>query len=140
LHKKIAIVAASRTAMGSFQGNLSNLSAPQFGAVAMKETVQRAGINTETIDEVIMGCVLPTGLKQKPARQAMRLSGILDHVGATTINKICGSGMKAVMQATDAIKAKSANLIITGCMESMSNAPYLMHKARASFVWVMAKN
>ena len=119
--------------MGSFQGTLSNLSAPQLGAVAIKETVQRTGINTETIDEVIMGCVLPAGLKQGPARQAMRLSGISDHVGVTTINKICGSGMKAVMQATDAIKVKSANLIIAGCMEPMSNAPYLMDKARAGF-------
>ncbi|WP_298144264.1 thiolase family protein [uncultured Acinetobacter sp.] len=129
--KKIVIVAASRTAMGSFQGSLSSLSAPQLGAAAIQETVKRAGINAETIDEVIMGCVLPAGVKQGPARQAMRIAGIPDHVGATTINKICGSGMKAVMQAADAIKAQSAQLIIAGGMESMSNAPYLMDKARA---------
>ena len=131
--KKIVIVAASRTAMGSFQGSLSSLSAPQLGATTIQETIKRAGIHAETIDEVIMGCVLPAGLKQGPARQAMRIAGIPDHVGATTINKICGSGMKAVMQAADAIKAESANLIIAGGMESMSNAPYLMDKARAGF-------
>lgn len=131
--KKIVIAAASRTAMGSFQGSLSSLSAPQLGAAAIQNTVKRANLNIEQIDEVIMGCVLPAGLKQGPARQAMRLAGIPDHVGATTINKICGSGMKAVMQAADAIKAESANLIIAGGMESMSNAPYLLQKARAGF-------
>lgn len=131
--KKIVIAAASRTAMGSFQGSLSSLSAPQLGAAAIQNTVKRANLNIEQIDEVIMGCVLPAGLKQGPARQAMRLAGIPDHVGATTINKICGSGMKAVMQAADTIKAESANLIIAGGMESMSNAPYLLEKARAGF-------
>ncbi len=131
--KKIVIAAASRTAMGSFQGGLSALSAPQLGAAAIQETVKRAGLNNADIDEVIMGCVLPAGLKQGPARQAMRIAGIPDHVGATTINKICGSGMKAVMQAADAIKAESVHLIIAGGMESMSNAPYLMDKARAGF-------
>lgn len=128
--KKIVITAASRTAMGSFQGGLSSLTAPQLGAAAIQETLQRAQLDINQIDEVIMGCVLPAGLKQGPARQAMRLAGIPDHVGATTINKICGSGMKAVMQAADAIKAESAQLIIAGGMESMSNAPYLMEKAR----------
>lgn len=131
--KNIVIAAASRTAMGSFQGGLSALTAPQLGAAAIQETVKRANLNIEQIDEVIMGCVLPAGLKQGPARQAMRIAGIPDHVGATTINKICGSGMKAVMQAADAINAESANLIIAGGMESMSNAPYLMDKARAGF-------
>lgn len=131
--KKIVIAAASRTAIGSFQGSLSSLSAPQLGAAAIQNTVKRANLNIEQIDEVIMGCVLPAGLKQGPARQAMRLAGIPDHVGATTINKICGSGMKAVMQAADTIKAESANLIIAGGMESMSNAPYLLDKARAGF-------
>lgn len=131
--KKIVITAASRTAMGGFQGGLSTLTAPQIGAAAIQETVKRAGLNVEYIDEVIMGCVLPAGLKQGPARQAMRIAGIPDHVGATTINKICGSGMKAVMQAADSIKANSANLIIAGGMESMSNAPYLMDKARVGF-------
>ena len=131
--KKIVIAAASRTAMGSFQGSLSGLSAPQLGAAAIQETVKRADLNAETIDEVIMGCVLPAGLKQGPARQAMRQAGLPDSTGATTINKICGSGMKAVMQAADAIKAGSAEIVVAGGMESMSNAPYLMDKARAGF-------
>jgi len=95
--------------------------------------VARAGLAANDIDEVIMGCVLPAGLKQGPARQAMRQAGLPDSTGATTINKICGSGMKAVMQAADAIKAGSAEIVVAGGMESMSNAPYLMDKARAGF-------
>jgi acetyl-CoA C-acetyltransferase len=126
----IVIVDAVRTAMGGFQGSLSSLSAPELGSVVIKETIQRAGIQANDVDEVIFGCVLPAGLKQAPARQAMRLAGVPDTVGATTINKVCGSGMKAVMQAADAIKAGSANIIIAGGMESMSNAPYLLDKAR----------
>lgn len=126
----IVIVDAVRTAMGGFQGSLSSLSAPELGSVVIKETIQRAGIAATDVDEVIFGCVLPAGLKQAPARQAMRLAGVPDTVGATTINKVCGSGMKAVMQAADAIKAGSAKIIIAGGMESMSNAPYLLDKAR----------
>ncbi len=126
----IVIVDAVRTAMGGFQGSLSSLSAPQLGSVVIQETIKRAGIAAQDVDEVIFGCVLPAGLKQAPARQAMRLAGVPDTVGATTINKVCGSGMKAVMQAADAIKAGSANIIIAGGMESMSNAPYLLDKAR----------
>lgn len=126
----IVIVDAVRTAMGGFQGSLSSLSAPQLGSVVIQETIKRAGIAATDVDEVIFGCVLPAGLKQAPARQAMRLAGVPDTVGATTINKVCGSGMKAVMQAADAIKAGSANIIIAGGMESMSNAPYLLDKAR----------
>lgn len=126
----IVIVDAVRTAMGGFQGSLSSLSAPQLGSVVIQETIKRAGIAANDVDEVIFGCVLPAGLKQAPARQAMRLAGVPDTVGATTINKVCGSGMKAVMQAADAIKAGSANIIIAGGMESMSNAPYLLDKAR----------
>jgi len=131
--KKIVIIAASRTAMTSFQGGFSHLSAPQLGANVIQNIIQHSHINIEQLDEVIMGCVLPAGLKQAPARQAMRLAQIPDHVGATTINKICGSGMKAVMQAADAIKAGSAQLIIAGGMESMSNAPYLLDKARTGY-------
>ena len=127
----IVIVEAVRTAMGGFQGALSSLSAPQLGAAAIAQAVERAGVNAAEIDEVIFGCVLPAALKQAPARQAMRLAGIPDTVGATTINKVCGSGMKAVMQAADAIKAGSAQLIVAGGMESMSNAPYLLEKARS---------
>lgn len=126
----IVIVDAVRTAMGGFQGSLSSLSAPQLGSVVIQETIKRAGIAATDVDEVIFGCVLPAGLKQAPARQALRLAGVPDTVGATTINKVCGSGMKAVMQAADAIKAGSANIIIAGGMESMSNAPYLLDKAR----------
>lgn len=133
MSQDIVIVAGSRTAMGSFQGGLSNLSAPQLGAVVIQESLKRADIAADQVDEVIMGCVLPAGLKQGPARQAMRLAGVPDFVGATTINKICGSGMKAVMQAADAIKAGSAQIVVAGGMESMSNAPYLMDKARAGF-------
>lgn len=129
----IVIVDAVRTAMGGFQGSLSSCTAPDLGAVAIKEVVARAGLTANDIDEVIMGCVLPAGLKQGPARQAMRQAGLPDSTGATTINKICGSGMKAVMQAADAIKAGSAEIVVAGGMESMSNAPYLMDKARAGF-------
>ncbi|OAL83303.1 acetyl-CoA acetyltransferase [Acinetobacter sp. SFD] len=129
----IVIVDAVRTAMGGFQGSLSSCTAPDLGAVVIKEAVARAGLSANDIDEVIMGCVLPAGLKQGPARQAMRQAGLPDSTGATTINKICGSGMKAVMQAADAIKAGSAEIVVAGGMESMSNAPYLMDKARAGF-------
>lgn len=131
--KKIVIVAASRTAMGSFQGGLASLSAPELGAVVIQDVIDRAGISPEQLNEVIMGCVLPAGLKQGPARQAMRQAGVPDHVAATTINKICGSGMKAVMQAADSIKAGSTQIVLAGGMESMSNAPYLLEKARAGY-------
>ena len=129
----IVIVSGSRTAMGGFQGALSACTASDLGAVAIKQAVARAGLQPTDIDEVIFGCVLPAGLKQGPARQAMRQAGLPDTTGATTINKICGSGMKAVMQAADAIKAGSANIVVAGGMESMSNAPYLLDKARAGY-------
>lgn len=129
----IVIVDAVRTAMGGFQGTLSSCTAPDLGAVAIKAVVDRAGLAPSDIDEVIFGCVLPAGLKQGPARQAMRQAGLPDSTGATTINKICGSGMKAVMQAADAIKAGSAQIVVAGGMESMSNAPYLLEKARAGY-------
>ncbi|MEN8281187.1 thiolase family protein [Acinetobacter gerneri] len=131
--EKIVIVAASRTAMGSFQGSLASLTAPDLGSVAIQKAVEQANIPVSDIDEVIMGCVLPAGVKQGPARQAMRKAGLPDHVGATTINKVCGSGMKAAMQASDAIKAGSANIVVVGGMESMTNAPYLLPKARAGY-------
>ena len=129
----IVIVNAVRTAMGGFQGSLSSCTAPDLGAVAIKEVVARSGLQPSDIDEVIFGCVLPAGLKQGPARQAMRQAGLPDSTGATTINKICGSGMKAVMQAADAIKAGSAQIVVAGGMESMSNAQYLLEKARAGY-------
>lgn len=129
----IVILDGVRTAMGGFQGSLSSCTAPDLGAAAIKAAVERAGLQPADIDEVIFGCVLPAGLKQGPARQAMRQAGLLDSTGATTINKICGSGMKAVMQAADAIKAGSAEFVVAGGMESMSNAPYLLEKARAGY-------
>lgn len=129
----IVILDGVRTAMGGFQGSLSSCTAPELGAAAIKAAVERAGLQPADIDEVIFGCVLPAGLKQGPARQAMRQAGLPDSTGATTINKICGSGMKAVMQAADAIKAGSAEIVVAGGMESMSNAPYLLEKARAGY-------
>ena len=129
----IVIVNGVRTAMGGFQGALSACAAPDLGAVAIKEAVARSGLQPTDIDEVIFGCVLPAGLKQGPARQAMRQAGLPDSTGATTINKICGSGMKAVMQAADAVKAGSAQIVVAGGMESMSNAPYLLEKARSGY-------
>ena len=129
----IVIVEAVRTAMGGFQGVLSSCTAPDLGAVAIKEVVRRAGLQASDIDEVIFGCVLPAGLKQGPARQAMRQAGLPDSTGATTINKICGSGMKALMQAADAVKAGSAEIVVAGGMESMTNSPYILDKARAGY-------
>lgn len=126
----VVIIDGARTAMGGFQGCFAQVTAPELGASAIKAAVARAGIAAAEVDEVIMGCVLPAGLKQGPARQALRLAGLPDATGATTINKLCGSGMKAVMQAADAIRAGSAQVIVAGGMESMSNAPYLMPKAR----------
>ena len=129
----IVIINGARTAMGGFQGSLANVTAPELGAASIQAAIQRAGVQATEIDEVIMGCVLPAGLKQGPARQAMRQAGLPDSTGAVTINKLCGSGMKAVMQAADAIKAGSASIIVAGGMESMSNAPYVLTKARAGY-------
>ena len=129
----IVIVNGARTAMGGFQGSLATLSAPELGAASIQAAIQRAGLQPTDIEEVIMGCVLPAGLKQGPARQAMRQAGLPDSTGAVTINKLCGSGMKDVMQAADAIKAGSASIIVAGGMESMSNAPHILTKARAGY-------
>ncbi|MHA3104915.1 thiolase family protein [Acinetobacter sp. ANC 3791] len=129
----IVILSAVRTAMGSFQGVLSPLTTPELGAVVVREAVQASGIQPAQVDEVILGCVLPAGVKQAPARQAMRQAGLADTTPATTINKVCGSGMKAVMQAADSIRAGSAQIIVAGGMESMSNAPYLLDKARSGY-------
>ncbi|MGE8541652.1 MAG: thiolase family protein [Acinetobacter sp.] len=136
----IVIVDAVRTAMGGFQGAFSSCTAPDLGAATIKAAVERAGLAPTDIDEVIFGCVLPAGLKQGPARQAMRQAGLPDTTGATTINKICGSGMKAVMQAADAVKAGSAEIVVAGGMESMSNAPYLLDKARSGYRMGHGKN
>lgn len=126
----IVIVSGARTPMGGFQGCLAAVSAIELGAIAIREAVARAGIEPGDVQEVIMGCVLPAGLKQGPARQAALAAGLPPASGCTTINKLCGSGMKAVMQAHDALKAGSNQVMIAGGMESMSNAPYLIEKAR----------
>ena len=126
----IVIVDGARTPMGSFQGDLSSATAPQLGAVSIRAALSRAGVNGSDIDEVIMGCVLPAGLGQAPARQAALGAGIDQAAGCTTINKMCGSGMKAVMFAHDLLNAGSANIMVAGGLESMSNAPYILPKVR----------
>ncbi|MGH8399597.1 MAG: acetyl-CoA C-acyltransferase, partial [Gammaproteobacteria bacterium] len=127
----IVIVAARRTPIGSFQGQFAHVSATKLGAAAIKATVDDAGIKLEDISEVIMGCVLPAGLGQAPARQASLGADIPKSVGCTTVNKVCGSGMKATMLAHDMIAAGSADIVVAGGMESMTNAPYLIPGARA---------
>lgn len=129
----VVIVSGARTPMGGFGGSLSALTAPELGAVAIEAAVQRANIEASDVQEVIMGNVLPAGLKQGPARQAMRKAGLPDNTGATTINKLCGSGMKATMMAHDAIKAGTNDIMIAGGMESMSNAPYILPSARKGY-------
>lgn len=129
----IVIVAAKRTPIGTFQGALAPLSATELGACAHIGAMHAAGISPELIDEVISGCVLSAGLGQAPARQASIAANIPNTTGATTINKVCGSGMKAVMLAHDAIKAGSAQTVLASGMESMSNAPYLLSKARTGY-------
>ena len=130
MSENIVIVSGVRTPMGGFQGSLSSLSAVDLGARVIREAVARAGIAPADVQEVIMGCVLPAGLKQGPARQASLNAGLPSATGCTTINKLCGSGMKAVMQAHDALKAGSNQVMLAGGMESMSNAPYIIEKAR----------
>lgn len=132
-HNEIVIVAAKRTPMGGMLGSLSDLSAPELGAIAHKGALQESGLEPVEIEEVISGCVLQAGIGQAPARQAAIQSGLPNSTGATTINKMCGSGMKAVMLAHDLILAGSAQIILASGMESMSNAPYLLSKARAGY-------
>ena len=129
----IVIVSYARTPMGGLMGDFANVSAPELGATAIKATLARSGLAAESIDEVIMGCVLPAGLGQAPARQAALGAGLKQSTGATTVNKMCASGMRAVMLAHDQILAGSSDIIIAGGMESMSNAPYLLAKARAGY-------
>jgi acetyl-CoA C-acetyltransferase len=129
----IVIVAAKRTAMGGFMGGLAEVDATVLGATAIKAALEQAGIQGDQVSEVIMGNVLPAGLGQAPARQATLKAGLPLSAGATTINKVCGSGLKAVMLATDLLKAGSADVVVAGGMESMSNAPYILSKARAGY-------
>ena len=128
---EIVIVSGVRTPMGGFQGSLAALGAVELGAAAIREAVRRAGVQPEDVQEVIMGCVLPAGLKQGPARQAALNAGLPAATGCTTINKLCGSGMKAVMLAHDLLKAGTNQVMVAGGMESMSNAPYILEKARS---------
>jgi acetyl-CoA C-acetyltransferase len=127
------IVSAVRTPIGKFLGTLAGIPAPRLGALAVGEAVARAGLKPEQIDEVIMGNVVGAGLGQNPARQAAIFGGIPDTVPAMTVNKVCGSSLKAVVLAAQAIKCGDAEIIVAGGMESMSNAPYIMKNARAGF-------
>src|SRR5215470_13200060 len=124
------IIAACRTPIGKLQGTLSSVPATKLGAIVVAEAVRRAGITPQQVDEVIMGNVLSAGLGQAPARQTALGAGLLPSVAAVTINKVCGSGLKAVMLADQAIRAGDANLIVAGGMENMSRAPYLLAGAR----------
>ncbi|MEO1248912.1 MAG: acetyl-CoA C-acyltransferase [Pseudomonadota bacterium] len=123
----------ARTPIGSFQGELSGLTAPELGSAAIAAALNRSGVSAGDVDEVMMGCVLPAGLGQAPARQVALKAGLPLPVACTTVNKVCGSGMKAAMLGHDAIRAGSANIVVAGGMESMSNAPYLLDKARGGY-------
>ncbi|WP_176052233.1 acetyl-CoA C-acetyltransferase [Paraburkholderia caribensis] len=126
----IVIVSVARTPMAAFQGEFASLTAPQLGAIAIKAAVERAGLKPEQVEEAVMGCVLPAGQGQAPARQAALGAGLPLSTGSTTVNKMCGSGMRAAMFAHDMLTAGSADVIVAGGMESMTNAPYLLPKAR----------
>ncbi|MDR6946634.1 acetyl-CoA C-acetyltransferase [Pseudomonas sp. 2957] len=129
----IVIVSAVRTPMGGFQGELKSLTAPQLGAAAIKAAVERAGVASDAVDELLFGCVLPAGLGQAPARQAALGAGLDKSTRCTTVNKMCGSGMQTTIMAHDMLLAGSADVVIAGGMESMSNSPYLLDRARAGY-------
>jgi acetyl-CoA C-acetyltransferase len=129
----VVIVGAARTPMGGFLGNFKDVSAPALGARAISAAVERAGVASESVGEILMGCVLPAGQGQAPARQASLGAGLPLAAGCTTINKMCGSGMKAAMVANDLLRAGSAEVVVAGGMESMSNAPYLLDRARFGY-------
>jgi acetyl-CoA C-acetyltransferase len=129
----VVVVSAVRTPIGKFQGSLSDFTAPQLGAIVVREAVKRAGIDPDTVDECIMGNVVSAGLGQNPARQAALNGGLSDRVGAMTINKVCGSGLKAVALAQQAIQTGNSGIVVAGGMESMTNAPYLLQNARKGF-------
>lgn len=131
--RDVVIVSAVRTAIGKFGGGLKDISAPRLGAVVIREAVRRAGVEPKEVEECIMGNVLSAGLGQNPARQAALYGGLTEEVAALTINKVCGSGMKAVMLAADAILAGRERVVVAGGMESMTNAPYLLEKARFGY-------
>ncbi|RMG64032.1 MAG: thiolase family protein [Calditrichaeota bacterium] len=131
--REAVIVSAVRTPIGSFGGSLASLRAPELGSIVIKEALNRAGVGPEQVDEVIMGNVLTAGVGQAPARQAAIFAGLPKKVGCMTINKVCGSGLKAVMLASQAIQLGDADIVVAGGMESMSNAPYLIEKARFGY-------
>jgi len=131
--RDVVIVSACRTPIGDFAGSLKSISATDLGALVIKEAVRRAGINNEDIDEVIMGSVLPHGLGQNPARQTMVRAGLPWEVGAITVNKVCGSGLKAVMLAAQAIQCEDADVIVAGGQENMNLCPYMLEKARTGY-------
>ena len=131
--KDVVIVSAVRTPVGKFQGALSEMTTVQLGAVAVQEAVRRAGIDAASVDECVMGCVLPAGLGQNPARQAALQGGLADTVSALTINMVCGSGLRAVALAAQSVMAGDAEIVVAGGMESMSNAPYLLPQGRKGF-------
>jgi acetyl-CoA C-acetyltransferase len=130
---EIVIISGCRTPVGKFQGSLSDLSAPQLGAIVVREAVKRAGLNSDQVDECIMGNVLPAGLGQNPARQAAIFAGLSSATGAMTINKVCGSGLKAVALAGQAVQTENSSIVVAGGMESMTNAPYLLPQARKGY-------
>lgn len=127
------IISAARTPVGKFLGSLKGFSAPQLGAIVVREAVKRAGVKPEDVDEVIMGCVIQAGLGQNPARQAALNGGLPNTVSAVTVNKVCGSGLKAVMLAAQGVQLGDTEIVVAGGMESMSNAPYLIPKAREGY-------
>ena len=131
--KDVVILSGVRTPIGSFQGALANFSGPQLGSFAIKAALEKAGVSGDQVDEVLMGCVLTGGLGQAPARQAALGAGVPNGVPCTTVNKVCGSGMKAAMMAAQAIKLGYANVVLAGGFESMSNAPYILEKARTGY-------
>jgi len=128
--REVVIVGAARTPIGAFQGALSSLTAPQLGAAAIKAALERAGVSPQAVEEVLMGCVLQGGIGQAPARQASRFAGLPDAVPCTTVNKVCGSGLKSVVQAYQSIALGEIDVAVAGGMESMSNAPYFTHALR----------
>src|SRR5438128_12694474 len=129
----VVIISACRTPVGKFQGALSDLSAPELGAIVVREAVKRANLDPKAVDECIMGLVVAAGLGQNPARQAALKGGLPPEVGAMTINKVCGSGLKAVALAAQAIQTGNSSIVVAGGMESMTNAPYLLPNARKGY-------
>jgi len=133
MNEHVVILAARRTPIGAFQGAFTTVTAPELGAVAARAALADSGVAADALDEVILGCVLPAGQGQAPARQAAIAAGIAANVPATTVNKMCGSGMKAVMLGADQIRAGNARAILAGGLESMSNSPYLLMEARSGY-------